>query len=65
MVESSCLPTHNIVPHISLYEEPCHETMKKYEDFEGMAVFLFSSEIRDLNMVLQLSTISLLTSHCR
>ena len=41
VVESSCLPTHNIVPHISWHDPPCHKTMMKYEDFEGMAVFLF------------------------
>ena len=39
-VKSSCLPTNNIVPHISLHDQPCHETMKKYEDFEGMVIFL-------------------------
>ena len=31
--------THNIVPHISLHDPPCHNTMKKYEDFEGMVIF--------------------------
>ena len=31
---SSCLPNHNIVPHTSLHDQPCHKTMKKYEDFE-------------------------------
>ena len=40
VVVSSCLPTHNIFPHISLNDQPCHKTMKKYEDFEGMEVFL-------------------------
>ena len=34
------LPTHNIVPHISLHNQPCHKTTKKYEDFEGMVIFL-------------------------
>ena len=34
--------THNIAPHISLHDPPCHKTMKKYEDFEGTAVFLFT-----------------------
>ena len=38
---SSCLPTHNIAPNISLHDLPYHKTMKKYEDFEGMEVFLF------------------------
>ena len=37
---SSCLSTHNIVPHTSLHDQPCHKTMKKYEDFEGMIIFL-------------------------
>ena len=41
VVESSCSPTHNIVPHISWHDLPCHRTMKKYEDFEGMEVSLF------------------------
>ena len=50
---SSCSPTHNIVPHISLHDPPCHMTMKKYEDFVGMAISLLSPvEIRDSNMVL-------------
>ena len=48
------LPTHNIVPHMSLHDQPCHKTMKKYENFKG-----------DSNMVLQLSTKSLLISHGR
>ena len=29
VVESSCLPTHNIVPHTSLHDQPRHKTMKK------------------------------------
>ena len=37
---SSCSPTHNVVPHISLHDQPCHNTMKKYEDFEGMVISL-------------------------
>ena len=40
VAESSCLPTHNIVPHTSLHDQPCHKTMKKYEDFEGMVTSL-------------------------
>ena len=40
VAESSCLPTHNVAPHTSLHDQPCHKTMKKYEDFEGMVVFL-------------------------
>ena len=42
VVESSCLPTHNIVPHSSLHDQPCHKTMKKYEDFEGMVISLLT-----------------------
>ena len=34
VVESSCLPTHYTVPHISLHDLPKHKTMKKYKDFE-------------------------------
>ena len=37
---SSCLPIHNIVPHTSLHDQPCHKTMKKHEYFEGMVIFL-------------------------
>ena len=48
VVESSCLPTHNIVPHISWHVQPCHKTMKKYEDFEGMEDLL---QIRSLETV--------------
>ena len=40
VVESSCFPTHNIAPHISLHDQPCHKTMKKYEDFERMVISL-------------------------
>ena len=42
VVESSCLPAHNIVPHTSLHNQPCHKTMKKYEYFEGMVIFLLT-----------------------
>ena len=42
VVESSCLPTHNIVPHTSLHDQPCHKTTKKYEDFEGMVISLLT-----------------------
>ena len=35
------MPTHNIVPHISLHDPPCHTTMKKYEYFGRMEVSLF------------------------
>ena len=40
VVESSCLPTHHTVPHISLHDPPCHTTMKKYEYFEWMVISL-------------------------
>ena len=40
IVESSYSPTHNIIPHTSLHDQPCPKTMKKYEDFEGMVVSL-------------------------
>ena len=39
---SSCLPIHNIVPHTSFHDQPCHKTMKKHEDFEGMVISLFA-----------------------
>ena len=53
VAESSCLPTRNIVPHTSLHDQPCHKTMKKYEDFEEMAIpLVLPAEIRDSNMVL-------------
>ena len=42
VAESSCSPTHNIVPHTSLHDQPCLKTMKKYEDFEGMVISLLS-----------------------
>ena len=60
VVESSCLQTHNIVPHISWHDLPYHKTMKKYSDFPSMVLFRCSREILDSNMVLQVSTRSLL-----
>ena len=42
VAESSCLPTHNIVPRTSLHDQPCHKIMKKYEDFEGMVISLLT-----------------------
>ena len=39
VVESSCLPTHNIVPHISCHDLPYRRTTKKYEDFLSMVIF--------------------------
>ena len=71
VVESFCLPTHSIVPHVSWHDLPCYRTTKRYSYFPGMVIFrlllrkfwiqtwLFNS-----NMVLWLSTISLLISHC-
>ena len=44
VVESFCLPTHNIAPHISLHDPPCHKTMKKYEYVEGMVISLISPQ---------------------
>ena len=38
----SCSPTRNIVPHTSLHDQPCHKTMKKCEDFEGMVISLLT-----------------------
>ena len=54
VVESSCLLTHNIVPHISWHDLPYHRTTKKYENSRSTEVFQFSSsaEIRDSNMAL-------------
>ena len=40
VVESSCLPAHNIVPHTSLHDQPCHKTMKKYEYVEEKVISL-------------------------
>ena len=40
VVGSSCSPTRNIVPRTSLHDQPCHKTMKKYEDFEVMVISL-------------------------
>ena len=39
VVESFCLPTHNIVPHISWHDLPCHGTTKRYTDFPSMVIF--------------------------
>ena len=40
VVESSCLLTHNIAPHISFHDLPYHKTMKRYENSQSMEVFL-------------------------
>ena len=37
-LKSCCVVFDNIVPHTSLHDQPCHKTMKKYEDFEGMVI---------------------------
>ena len=39
VVGSSCLPTHNIVPHISWHVFPYRRTTKKYSYFPSMVVF--------------------------
>ena len=39
VVESSSSLTHNIVPHISWHDLPCHRTMKKYKNSRSMEVF--------------------------
>ena len=39
VVESFCSPTHNIVPHISWHDVPCHRTTKRYSDFPSMVIF--------------------------
>ena len=39
VVESFCSPTHNIVPHISWHDLPCHRTTKQYADFPSMVIF--------------------------
>ena len=40
IVESSCLPTHNIVPHISWHDLPYRRNTKKYTDFPSIVIFL-------------------------
>ena len=53
VVESFCLLTQNIVPHISWHDLPYHKTMKKYENLSEYGSFsVLPSEIRDSNMVL-------------
>ena len=37
--ESFCSPTHNVVPHISWHDPPCHKTTKRYSDFPNMVIF--------------------------
>ena len=41
VVESFCLPNHNIVPHICWHDPPYRRTTKKYDDFPNMVVFQF------------------------
>ena len=38
VVESSCLPFHNIVPHISWHDLPYRKTTKKYKNSPSMVV---------------------------
>ena len=65
VVESSCSPTHNIFLHISWHDLPYHKTTKKNENSQSMEVYQFPPrKFRDSNLVLRLSTISLLISHC-
>ena len=45
VVESSCLSTHNIAPHISSHDLPYHKTMKIYENFQSMVVSQFLQRI--------------------
>ena len=60
----ACLLTHNILPHISWHDLPCHRTTKRFSDFPSMVIFSVApAEILDSNMALYLSTISLLLSH--
>ena len=65
VVESSCLLTHNIAPHISLHDLPYHKTMKKYEDSEEYGKLFCSprgnSRFKHGSV---LSTITLLISQC-
>ena len=42
VVESFCSPTHNVVPHISWHDLPCHRTTKKYADIQIMVFFCCS-----------------------
>ena len=42
VVESSCLPTQSIVPHISWHDPPFCRTTKNYGDFPSMVIFQFS-----------------------
>ena len=41
VVESSCLLTHNIAPHISSHDLPLHKIMKKYENSQSKKVVQF------------------------
>ena len=43
LLSPSCSPTHNIVPHTSLHDQPCHKTMKKYENSQSMVIFFSCS----------------------
>ena len=39
VAESSCLPTHNIVPHTSLHDQPCHKTTKNMKILREWKLF--------------------------
>ena len=39
VLESSCLPTHSIVPHNSWHDLQYRRTTKKYADFPSMVIF--------------------------
>ena len=59
------LQTHNIAPHTSLHDQPCHETMKKCDCFEGMVISpILPQRFAIRTWFLQLSTVSLLVWHC-
>ena len=47
VVESSCLPTDKIVPHISWHYLPCHRTTNRYTNFLSTVLFqLFLRKFR-------------------
>ena len=50
VVESSCLPTHNIAPHISSQDLPYHEEIRKISEYGSFSVL--PAEILDSNMAL-------------
>ena len=52
VVEPSCLPTHNIVQHISWHDLPYRKTTKKDRFSEHGNFAVAPAEILDSNMVL-------------